>query len=122
MSDSEQDDDGSFEDEQEEVNENMRVFLRLRPMNKLETSRRSKNCVELDDDDPRTILVDSPLDGEYDFRFDHVRHHFIRERHFLVNQIFGPTPKMTGIDCHLSKVALEHPTKLSFCWVYFGPI
>lgn len=83
MSDSEQDDDGSSEDEQEEVNENMRIFLRLRPMNKLETSRRSKNCVELDDDDPRCISVDSPLEGEYDFSFDHVRHRFIRERQFL---------------------------------------
>lgn len=83
MSDSPQDDDGSFEDEQEEVNENMRVFLRLRPMNKRETSRRSKNCVELDDDDHRCISVDSPLEGEFTFRFDHVRHRFIRERQFL---------------------------------------
>ena len=70
MSDSEYDsssDDGS----EHEVNENMSVFVRLRPMNKLETSRRSKNCVELHDN-PRCLTVDSPLEGEYDFYFDHV--------------------------------------------------
>jgi hypothetical protein len=66
--------DGDPSEDEQEVNENMRVFLRLRPMNKLETSRRSKNCVELDNDS-RCIRVDSPLEGEYDFFFDHVRHH-----------------------------------------------
>jgi hypothetical protein len=76
MSDDSEYDDDSSEDEQE-VNENMRIFLRLRPMNKLETSRRSKNCVELDNTQPRCITVDSPLDGEYDFYFDHVRHLFL---------------------------------------------
>lgn len=53
-------------------NENMKVFCRLRPMNKLEMSRRSKNCVDLPDDDPQCLTIDSPLEGEYDFFFDHV--------------------------------------------------
>ena len=70
MSDSDEYDEDSSQDE--EVNENMKVFLRLRPMNKLETSRRSKNCVDLPEDDPRCLTVDSPLEGEYDFFFDRV--------------------------------------------------
>ena len=56
----------------EEFREDMRVFLRLRPMNKLETSRRSKNCIDLSED-PSIVTVDSPLEGEFDFTFDHVR-------------------------------------------------
>lgn len=55
-----------------EVNENMKVFCRLRPMNKLEMSKRSKNCVDLPEEDPRCITVDSPLEGEYDFYFARV--------------------------------------------------
>jgi hypothetical protein len=76
MSDSTSDsEDDSFSDEEdEEFREDMRVFLRLRPMNKLETSRRSKNCCELHED-PTVITVDSPLEGEYDFFFHHVRQH-----------------------------------------------
>jgi hypothetical protein len=50
----------------------VKVFLRLRPMNKLETSRRSKDCVELHDD-PKIITVDAPLQGLYDFSCDMVR-------------------------------------------------
>ena len=71
-SDSEDYESDETEEEEEEFREDMRVFLRLRPMNKLETSRRSKNCIELTED-PTIITVDSPLEGEYDFSFDHVR-------------------------------------------------
>lgn len=63
--------DESSGEEEEEFREDMRVFLRLRPMNKLEQSRRSKNCIELHED-TTVITVDSPLEGEYDFVFDHV--------------------------------------------------
>ena len=66
-SDEENSDDGTAE----VFREDMRVFLRLRPMNKLEQSRRSKNCVELHED-TTVLTVDSPLEGEYDFVFDHV--------------------------------------------------
>lgn len=61
-----------YSSEEEEFRDDMRVFLRLRPINKLEQSRRSKNCIELHED-PTLITVDSPLEGEYDFTFDHVR-------------------------------------------------
>ena len=57
--------------EEEVFRDDMRVFLRLRPINKLEQSRRSKNCIELHED-PTLVTVDSPLEGEYDYTFDHV--------------------------------------------------
>jgi hypothetical protein len=47
------------------------VCLRLRPMTKLERNRRSKSCIEVHEGG-REFTVDSPLDGEYDFCFDHV--------------------------------------------------
>lgn len=49
----------------------VRVFLRLRPMDKLETSKRSKDCIELHDN-PKIITVDSPLLGVFDYTFDQV--------------------------------------------------
>jgi len=54
---------------------NIRVSLRLRPMNKLEQSRRSRNCVEVHPPGlygTTELTVDSPLEGEYDFNFDQV--------------------------------------------------
>lgn len=57
----------------------MEVYLRIRPMNKLEKSKRSKNCVRyhtLESDKGHDIVprltVDSPSDGEFDFSFDKV--------------------------------------------------
>jgi hypothetical protein len=47
------------------------VCLRLRPMNKLEASRRSKNCVEVHRSGTG-LTIDSPLDGEFNFSFDRV--------------------------------------------------
>jgi len=58
--------------------EKIRVCLRLRPQNKLEEARRSKNCVSVDGkangngDGGKRILVDSPLEGDFDFEFDEV--------------------------------------------------
>lgn len=52
--------------------EQVKVFLRLRPMDKLETSKRSKDCIELHED-PQLITVESPLLGTFDFTFDQVR-------------------------------------------------
>lgn len=49
----------------------IQVCLRLRPMTRLERNRRSRSCIEVDEDS-RNFTVDSPLDGEYDFCFDHV--------------------------------------------------
>ena len=61
----------------------IKVFLRLRSMNKLEASRRSRNCIHVHDDQsekkdypetlPRNVTVDSPLDGDlFDYVFDGV--------------------------------------------------
>ena len=62
--------------------ERIRVCLRLRPVNKLEESRRSKNCLTTgnnsgdyyggDAGGGEKVLVDSPLEGEFDFEFDKV--------------------------------------------------
>jgi hypothetical protein len=54
-------------------NNNVKVYVRLRPMDKLEMSRRSKDCIELDDVNPKIVTVDSPHHGVRDFSFDMVR-------------------------------------------------
>ena len=60
----------------------VQVYLRFRPMNKLEISRRSRCCVKVhspnedeaqDENDLASVTVDSPLEGEFDFSFDKVR-------------------------------------------------
>jgi hypothetical protein len=64
--------DEKLEDEQQKNNDShVRAFLRLRPMNKLEENKRSKDCIELHDD-PTRLTVDSPLQGTFDFTFDMV--------------------------------------------------
>ena len=52
--------------------EQIRVVLRLRPKNKLETMKRSKDCIHLHEN-PENITVESPLLGEHHFSFDQVR-------------------------------------------------
>jgi len=51
--------------------EQIRVALRLRPQNKLEISKRGRSCVDIHKGATR-ITVDAPLEGEFDFSFDHV--------------------------------------------------
>jgi hypothetical protein len=51
--------------------EPVRVGLRLRPLNKLEASRRSRCCINVKEG-LTDFTVDSPLDGEYDFHYDKV--------------------------------------------------
>lgn len=58
----------------------MQVYLRFRPMNKLEVSKRSRNCVYFQEDggsnDAKSntkVTIDSPMEGEFDFSFDKVR-------------------------------------------------
>jgi hypothetical protein len=53
------------------MEEPINVFLRLRPKNKLETMKRSKDCIELHEN-PNMITVDSPLLGDFKFLFDQV--------------------------------------------------
>ena len=50
----------------------IKVYLRLRPKNKLEAMKRGKDCIELHED-PRMITVFSPRLGEHKFSFDQVR-------------------------------------------------
>jgi hypothetical protein len=57
--------------------ENIKVFLRLRPKNKLEAMKRSKDCIHLHEN-PNDITVESPLLGEFQFSFDQVRDGFRR--------------------------------------------
>jgi hypothetical protein len=51
--------------------ENIKVFLRLRPKNKFEAMKRSKDCIRLHEN-PNDITVESPLLGEFQFSFDQV--------------------------------------------------
>mmetsp|Transcript_9803 Transcript_9803/g.11188 ORF Transcript_9803/g.11188 Transcript_9803/m.11188 type:complete len:938 (-) Transcript_9803:1765-4578(-) len=50
----------------------IKVYLRLRPKNKLETMKRGKDCIELHSSDPRMITCDSPRLGSSKFSFDQV--------------------------------------------------
>ena len=75
MSENESDSQTSSSIGEEKLDHRIKVYLRLRPMNKLEASRRSKHCVEIHNDDdgpPTEMTVDSPLEGEFDFSFDRV--------------------------------------------------
>jgi hypothetical protein len=56
---------------EDEEGDPVKVYLRLRPINKLESSKRSKDCIELHDN-PKIVTVDSPLQGLFDFTFDMV--------------------------------------------------
>jgi len=61
------DDSSSSSTPQEE--EAISVCLRLRPPNKLETSRRGRSCISIDE---KKIIVDSPLEGEFEFEYDEI--------------------------------------------------
>ena len=63
------------ENESHDNHENIRVGLRLRPMNKLEISRRSRKCVRINNNgcDNGVVSIDSPLEGALEYRFDQVR-------------------------------------------------
>lgn len=63
--------------------EAIKVYLRLRPKNKLEAMKRSKDCIELHDN-PKVITVDSPLLGEHEFSFDQARLFFCLFRRWLL--------------------------------------
>ncbi len=65
----------------DEVESKVKVFLRMRPMNKLELSRRSKHCVQISSFNNRSkgrVHIDSPLEGEYAFNFDRVSSRYIQ--------------------------------------------
>jgi hypothetical protein len=81
-------------------NNNVKVYCRLRPMNKLEVSKRSKNCVDLPDDEPGCLVVDSPLEGEYDFFFDGVFEEYASQEEVYQGAIASvPTKLLEGYNC-----------------------
>lgn len=63
------------EDDHSVEKANIEVYLRLRPMNKLELSRRSRHCVEISSSEYREkgrVTIDSPLEGTFSFDFERV--------------------------------------------------
>ena len=68
---------GNYHQAAETSSSKLEVYLRFRPMNRLEISKRSRCCVEFDSPDSKTgfingLTVDSPLEGEFDFSFNRV--------------------------------------------------
>jgi hypothetical protein len=48
----------------------VRVFLRLRPLNRLEVNRRSRSVVEILDD--QRVAVEDPVEGDWEVTVDRV--------------------------------------------------
>ena len=55
-----------------ENSENIKVYLRLRPLNKFEANRRSRSVVEVIDD--RRIAIEDPAEGDWEAELDGVSH------------------------------------------------
>jgi len=53
--------------------QNVRVFLRLRPLNKLEENRRSRRVVEILDDQRVTVENPAEATGDWEVTCDKVR-------------------------------------------------
>lgn len=64
----------------------VRVFLRLRPLNKFESSRRSRNAVDILDDN-KTVACDAP-EGEIEVRLDGVSPDWLRRFVHFVGSFF----------------------------------
>eukprot|EP00934_Nitzschia_sp_Nitz4_P000557 Nitzschia sp. Nitz4//NODE_389_length_21930_cov_67.393920//595//5144//NITZ4_additional_000048-RA//-1//CDS//3329531868//557//frame0 len=80
----------------------VQVYLRLRPMNKLEESRRSKDCVELQED-PTKVTVDAPLQGLFDYTFDAVLDDIATQQEVYQLTQLSAIPKhlLSGVNCTL---------------------
>mmetsp|Transcript_25761 Transcript_25761/g.74525 ORF Transcript_25761/g.74525 Transcript_25761/m.74525 type:complete len:1189 (+) Transcript_25761:89-3655(+) len=84
--------------------DHIRAFLRLRPMSKLEMSRRSRNCFDIHDDNAK-FTVDS-LSGENDFCYD---------------QAFGPDVGQAEIyDAVGSQVVPDLLSGINCCLMAYG--
>ena len=73
--------------------ESIKVYLRLRPKNRLETMKRGKDCIELHDD-PRIVTVDSPRLGEHKFSFDQVFDEFSTQEEVYRESVSVIPPKL----------------------------
>jgi hypothetical protein len=62
----------TMEPNQVQQNKNVLVYLRLRPLNKFEKNKRSRNVVEVIDD--KRIAVENPLEGDFEAELDGVSH------------------------------------------------
>ncbi len=98
----------------------IKVFLQLRPMNQLEISKRSKDCIELHED-PTKITVDAPLQGPFDFSFQHVF-----DEHATHTEVYKesglsdvPTKLLSGLDCTILAYGQTGTGKTH---LIFGPI
>jgi len=81
--------------------ESIKVYLRLRPKNKLETMKRGKDCIELHED-PKIVTVDSPRLGEHKFTFDQVFDEFSTQEEVYRESVSVIPPKLLqGIDSTL---------------------
>lgn len=85
--------------------EKINVFLRLRPMNKVELSSRSKRCIEVHEQGnglKQEITVHSQLDGEHDFSFSQIFDEKDSERR-VYNDVVAPlaTKFIQGENCTL---------------------
>lgn len=85
--------------------EKINVFLRLRPMTKLELSSRSKRCIEVHEQEnglKQEITVHSQLDGEHDFSFSQIFEEKDSERS-VYNIVVAPMAKkcIRGENCAL---------------------
>lgn len=49
----------------------VKVYLRLRPLNRFEKSRRCHSCINLDESNRSKAFVDSPINGQVTVEFDH---------------------------------------------------
>lgn len=80
------------------VQDHIRAFLRLRPMSKLEMSRRSRNCFDIHDDNAK-FTVDS-LSGENDFCYDQVFGTDVNQTEIYNSICSQVVPDlMSGINC-----------------------
>jgi len=73
--------------------ESIKVYLRLRPKNRLETMKRGKDCIELHED-PRIVTVDSPRLGEHKFSFDQVFDEFSSQEEVYQESLSVIPPKI----------------------------
>ena len=85
--------------------EKINVFLRLRPMNKVELSSRSKRCIEVHEQEnglKQEITVHSQLDGEHDFSFNQIFDEKDSERS-VYNNVVAPIAEkcIQGENCTL---------------------
>ena len=81
--------------------ESIKVYLRLRPKSRLETMKRSKDCIVLHED-PKLVTVNSPWQGEHKFSFEQVFDEFSTQEEVYEESVAEiPEKILQGIDSTL---------------------